>query len=56
MIKPNAKLSISRQCELLSVSRSSLYYRPKPDLDGRCVVAVEQIELAGPSLGHCRLR
>ena len=31
MIKPNAALSISRQCELLSVSRSSLYYRPKPD-------------------------
>jgi putative transposase len=31
MIKPNADLSISRQSQLLSVSRSSLYYRPRPD-------------------------
>jgi putative transposase len=31
MIKPNAELSISRQSQLLSVSRSSLYYRPRPD-------------------------
>jgi putative transposase len=31
-------LSISRQCELLSVSRSSLYYRPKPD-------SAEELEL-----------
>ena len=31
MIKPNADLSISRQSQLLSVSRSSLYYRHRPD-------------------------
>ncbi len=31
MIKPNADLSIARQSRLLSVSRSSVYYRPKPD-------------------------
>lgn len=31
MIQPNAELSIARQAELLEVSRSSLYYRPKPD-------------------------
>jgi putative transposase len=31
MIKPNAQLSMARQSKLLGVSRSSLYYRPKPE-------------------------
>ena len=31
MIQPKAELSIARQAELLDVSRSSVYYRPKPD-------------------------
>ena len=29
MIEPDGPLSVSRQCALLRVSRSSLYYRPK---------------------------
>ena len=29
MIEPEEPLSLSRQCVLLGVSRSSLYYRPK---------------------------
>jgi len=30
MLEPgNADLSLSRQCKLLSISRSSTYYRPK---------------------------
>ena len=29
MIEPEGPLSLSRQCVLLGVSRSSLYYRPK---------------------------
>ncbi len=29
MIEPDGSLSLSRQCALLGVSRSSLYYRPK---------------------------
>ena len=29
MIEPDGPLSLSRQCVLLGVSRSSLYYRPK---------------------------
>ena len=28
MIEPNAELSIRRQCELLGISRSGLYYEP----------------------------
>ena len=31
MIKPNAELSLQRQSQLLGVSRSSLYYRPRPE-------------------------
>ena len=31
MIRPNSALSLSRQCKLLGVSRSSLYYRPRPE-------------------------
>lgn len=29
----NAKLSIVEQCDLLSISRSSLYYKPLPELE-----------------------
>src|SRR4051812_40007796 len=31
MIAPEAGLSISRQCTLLGVARSSFYYRPRPE-------------------------
>src|SRR6185436_13270872 len=31
MIAPEAGLSVSRQCTLLGVARSSFYYRPRPD-------------------------
>jgi len=31
MIAPEAGLSVSRQCVLLGVSRSSFYYRPRPE-------------------------
>ena len=37
MIEPKEKLSVRKQCELLKVSRSGLYYEPVPtspdDLD-----------------------
>src|SRR6185295_3157918 len=31
MIAPEAGLSVSRQCALLAVARSSFYYRPRPE-------------------------
>ena len=31
MIAPEAGLSVSRQCTLLGIARSSLYYRPRPE-------------------------
>jgi putative transposase len=30
MIAPEAGLSVSRQCALLGIARSSFYYRPRP--------------------------
>ena len=38
MIAPEAGLSISRQCTLLGVGRSSFYYRPRPE-------SAEELEL-----------
>ena len=31
MIAPEAGLSVSRQCALLGIARSSYYYRPRPE-------------------------
>jgi putative transposase len=30
MIAPEAGLSVSRQCAMLGIARSSFYYRPRP--------------------------
>jgi transposase InsO family protein len=38
MIAPEAGLSVSRQCALLGVARSSFYYRPRPE-------SAEELEL-----------
>lgn len=50
MIQPNAELSIARQAKLLGISRSSVYYRPKPDsteeLD-HSLPAMQQIQIFG---------
>ena len=34
MIAPEAGLSVSRQCALLGIARSSFYYRPRPEACG----------------------
>ena len=38
MIAPEAGLSVTRQCALLGIARSSFYYRPRPE-------AAEELEL-----------
>src|SRR5437660_1221189 len=38
MIAPEAGLSVSRQCALLGIARSSFYYRPRPE-------SAEELEL-----------
>ena len=50
-------LSIMRQCELLGLSRSSLYYRPQPiaDADLRLMRRMDEMHLTHPFLGARRL-
>jgi putative transposase len=50
-------LSIVRQCELLGLSRSSLYYRPQPvaEADLRLMRRLDEVHLTHPFLGARRL-
>jgi len=59
MIEPkNRKLSISRQCEILNVNRSSYYYHPEPvkqgDLD--LMRKIDELYLENPSSGSRTIR
>jgi putative transposase len=59
MIEPkNQQLSISRQCKILDVNRSSYYYRPKPikqeDLD--LMRKIDELYLENPSSGSRTIR
>jgi len=57
MIDRDDKLSITCQCELLDVARSTVYYQPKPapqsDID--LMRRIDQIHLACPFLGSRRI-
>ena len=50
-------LSIMRQCELLGLSRSSLYYRPQPisEADLLLMRRMDEVHLTHPFLGARRL-
>ena len=50
-------LSIVRQCELLGLSRSSLYSRPQPiaEADLRLMRRLDELHLTHPFLGARRL-
>ena len=48
MIAPEAGLSVSRQCALLGIARSSFYYRPRPE-------APEELEVAPFQWTVCQL-
>ena len=50
LVEANAALSMRRQCELLGVNRSSLYYEPvEPTADGRWIADLWPVD--GPPLG-----
>jgi putative transposase len=54
MIEPsNQQLSISRQCEIMGVSRSSYYYQPKPisQEDLELMRKIDELYLQNPSSG-----
>ena len=57
MIDRDTALSIMRQCELLGLSRSSLYYRPQPisEADLLLMRRLDEVHLTHPFLGARRL-
>ena len=58
MIDRNHKLPIKRQAELLSIGRSTVYYRPRPvsDADLQAMRRIDQLHLAHPTAGARMLR
>ncbi len=55
--KTYAKISIARQAELLAISRSSVYYEPRVDMDElKKLAALDQLYTEHPFYGSRRLR
>lgn len=56
MINPTlSKLSLRRQCKLLAVNRSQLYYKPTPTNDTELINRVVEIHLRCPQYGYRRI-
>ena len=53
MIDKEHKLSITKQCKALNISRSSIYYKPHPvsDNDRELMRLIDEIHLEEPYLG-----
>jgi putative transposase len=59
MIDPSAKsISISKQCQLLNISRSSFYHRPKPisEYDLKLMRLIDELHLDHPCRGSRSMR
>jgi len=58
MIDPEHKLSVSRQAKLLNISRSAIYYRPRPicDIDLMLMRRIDELHLNYPFAGSRMLR
>ena len=58
MINPEHKLSIRRQAEILEISRSTVYYRPRPvsDTDLMLMRRIDELHLNYPFAGSRMLR
>lgn len=55
--KDNADISLTRQAQLLDISRSSIYYQPRFDSeDIRIMRAMDKIFTESPFYGHRRIR
>ena len=50
MINPHHQLSLTRQAKLLNISRSSLYYKPRPisEKDQAVMHRIDKLHLAYP--------
>jgi putative transposase len=57
MIDQGAELSVTRQCELLDLNRSGVYYTPRPisDQDLRLMRRIDELHLEHPFYGARRL-
>ena len=57
MINREDKLSLVKQCETLDISRSGIYYKPKPadDFDLKLMRLIDEIHLQRPFLGIRRI-
>jgi putative transposase len=55
--RDSSPLSLRRQCELLGLNRTSLYYQPQPisDADRRLMRRIDEVHLTHPFLGARRL-
>ena len=58
MIDPEANLSLMSQCQLLNISRSSFYYKPKPikEQDLQLMRLIDEQYLKTPSWGSRSMR
>ena len=58
MINPEHKLPLSRQAELLEISRSTIYYRPRPvsDADLMLMRRIDELHMNYPFAGSRMLR
>ena len=58
LIDKNSKLSIARQCKLLGISRSTVYYKPTPPSEDEIRIknAIDRIYTAHPCYGTRRIR
>ena len=58
MTNPNHKLSLSRQADLLSISRGSLYYQPRPVSkdDLRLMRRTDELHMDYPFAGSRMMR
>jgi putative transposase len=58
MIDPERELSVSKQAELLNISRSTIYYRPRPisDADLMLMRRIDELRLNYPFAGSRMLR
>jgi putative transposase len=57
MIDQGAKLSVTRQCELLELNRTGVYYTPRPvrEEDLRIMRRIDELHLEHPFYGARRL-
>ena len=57
MIEKNNSVSLTRQCQILEISRSSIYYKPVPvnETDQRLMKLIDAIHLNHPYFGTRRI-